>query len=260
MQLFGRGLRRRLPPMVGGDQRRIRLAYSLVLAARHAGPVLRRGDRHGREPRHRGPPVRARPDAVDGRGQRRLLHGGEAPAGPPAPHRAWGPEHVTPPTSARTPARSGPSCARWSGASGDAPARLVVVRCSPTTPRRCSRTCAGATGEHAGRAQPGADSVTVRPRLGPSDEDQVLHDTLGDGADVEVGRGGEVELLLGPYRVAGCACWPGEPHTLGRAFVSGSRHRGAAARRARTRGVPTRRVQPGASVTASQAWRSAVAE
>jgi maltose alpha-D-glucosyltransferase/alpha-amylase len=32
MQIYGRGLRRRLPPMLGGDQRRIRLAYSLMFA------------------------------------------------------------------------------------------------------------------------------------------------------------------------------------------------------------------------------------
>ncbi|WP_210506283.1 alpha-amylase family protein [Naasia sp. SYSU D00057] len=32
MQLYGRGLRRRLPPMVDGDPRRIRLAYSLLFA------------------------------------------------------------------------------------------------------------------------------------------------------------------------------------------------------------------------------------
>ncbi|WP_210480829.1 alpha-amylase family protein [Naasia sp. SYSU D00948] len=32
MQLFGRGLRRRLPPMLGGDPRRIRLVYSLLFA------------------------------------------------------------------------------------------------------------------------------------------------------------------------------------------------------------------------------------
>ena len=32
MQLYGRGLRRRLPPMLGGDQRRIRMAYSLLFA------------------------------------------------------------------------------------------------------------------------------------------------------------------------------------------------------------------------------------
>ncbi|CAN5854380.1 MAG: alpha-amylase family protein [Ilumatobacteraceae bacterium] len=32
MQLYGRGLRRRLPTMLGGDQRRIRMAYSLMFA------------------------------------------------------------------------------------------------------------------------------------------------------------------------------------------------------------------------------------
>ncbi len=32
MQIFDRGLRRRLPPMLGGDQRRIRMAYSLMFA------------------------------------------------------------------------------------------------------------------------------------------------------------------------------------------------------------------------------------
>ncbi|MGH8939873.1 MAG: alpha-amylase family protein, partial [Actinomycetes bacterium] len=32
MQLYGRGLRRRLPTMLGGDQRRIRMAYSLLFS------------------------------------------------------------------------------------------------------------------------------------------------------------------------------------------------------------------------------------
>src|SRR5690606_21722667 len=32
MQLYGRGLRRRLPPMLDGDPRRIRMAYSLLFA------------------------------------------------------------------------------------------------------------------------------------------------------------------------------------------------------------------------------------
>jgi glycosidase len=32
MQVYGRGLRRRLPPMLGGDQRWIRMAYSLMFA------------------------------------------------------------------------------------------------------------------------------------------------------------------------------------------------------------------------------------
>ena len=32
MQVYDRGLRRRLPPMLGGDQRRIRMAYGLMFA------------------------------------------------------------------------------------------------------------------------------------------------------------------------------------------------------------------------------------
>ena len=65
LQLYGRGLRRRLPTMLEGDQRRIRMVYSLVFSLPgHAGSLLRRGDRHGREPRHRGPLQRAGADAV----------------------------------------------------------------------------------------------------------------------------------------------------------------------------------------------------
>ena len=52
LQLYGRGLRRRLPPMLDGDERRDPDGLLPgLLAARHAGAVLRRGDRHGREPR-----------------------------------------------------------------------------------------------------------------------------------------------------------------------------------------------------------------
>ncbi|MFL5827097.1 MAG: alpha-amylase family protein [Thermoleophilaceae bacterium] len=46
MRLFGRGLRRRLPTMVGGDERRIRLAYSLVFSLPGA-PVLFYGEEIG---------------------------------------------------------------------------------------------------------------------------------------------------------------------------------------------------------------------
>ena len=84
MQLFGRGLRRRLPTMLNGDPQRIRMAYSLpVLAPGHAGAVLRRGDRHGREPRRRGSDGGAHADAVDRRGERRVLEGSAVPAAPP---------------------------------------------------------------------------------------------------------------------------------------------------------------------------------
>ena len=46
LQLYGRGLRRRLPPMVDGDRRRIELAYSLAFAL-PGSPVLFYGEEIG---------------------------------------------------------------------------------------------------------------------------------------------------------------------------------------------------------------------
>jgi maltose alpha-D-glucosyltransferase/alpha-amylase len=46
MRLYGRGIRRRLAPMLGGDRRRIELAYSLLFTL-PGTPVLRYGDEIG---------------------------------------------------------------------------------------------------------------------------------------------------------------------------------------------------------------------
>ena len=46
MQLYGRGIRRRLAPMLGGDQRRIRMAYALQVTL-PGTPVLRYGEEIG---------------------------------------------------------------------------------------------------------------------------------------------------------------------------------------------------------------------
>ncbi|GGS72254.1 alpha-amylase [Planobispora rosea] len=46
MQLFGRGLRRRLPPMLGGDLRRLKLAYSVMFSL-PGTPVLFYGEEIG---------------------------------------------------------------------------------------------------------------------------------------------------------------------------------------------------------------------
>ncbi|QBQ56603.1 trehalose synthase [Nitrosococcus wardiae] len=46
MQIYGRGIRRRLPPMFDGDQKRIRLAYSLMFSL-PGTPVLRYGEEIG---------------------------------------------------------------------------------------------------------------------------------------------------------------------------------------------------------------------
>src|SRR5262249_59679878 len=45
-QLYNRGIRRRLAPMLGGDRRRIELAYSLMFTL-PGTPVLRYGDELG---------------------------------------------------------------------------------------------------------------------------------------------------------------------------------------------------------------------
>ena len=46
MQLYDRGIRRRLAPMLGGDQRRLELAYSLMITL-PGTPVIRYGDELG---------------------------------------------------------------------------------------------------------------------------------------------------------------------------------------------------------------------
>ncbi|HSF75231.1 MAG TPA: alpha-amylase family protein [Microcoleus sp.] len=46
MQIFGRGIRRRLPPMMGGDRRRIELIYSLLFTL-PGTPMLRYGEEIG---------------------------------------------------------------------------------------------------------------------------------------------------------------------------------------------------------------------
>ena len=46
MQLYDRGIRRRLAPMLGGDRRRLELAYSLMFTL-PGTPVIRYGDEIG---------------------------------------------------------------------------------------------------------------------------------------------------------------------------------------------------------------------
>ena len=46
MRIYGRGIRRRYPPMVGGDRRRMELAYSLLLS-QPGTPIIRYGEEIG---------------------------------------------------------------------------------------------------------------------------------------------------------------------------------------------------------------------
>ena len=68
------GIRRRLAPLLGNDRRKIELMNGLLFSLPgHAGHLLRRRDRHGRQRLPRRPQRRAHADAVERRPQRRLL-------------------------------------------------------------------------------------------------------------------------------------------------------------------------------------------
>ncbi|TDD46050.1 trehalose synthase [Kribbella antibiotica] len=95
MQVYGRGLRRRLPPMLGNDQTRLKMVYSLLFSL-PGTPVLFYGDEIGMGENL----------AIEGRGAVRSPmqwtdgpNGGFSPAAPPhlaAPvtEGEFGPEHV----------------------------------------------------------------------------------------------------------------------------------------------------------------------
>ena len=121
-----------------------------LLAARHAGPLLRRRDRHGRQHLPRRPQRRAHADAVERRPQRRLLAREPAAALPAGHHRP------------RVPLRGGqrrgaagePAVAALVDEAADRAAQaLPGVRprhasssCTPRT-ARCSRSSASYEGE-----------------------------------------------------------------------------------------------------------------
>ena len=88
--------RRRHPPDQDGLQPAVR-------PARHPGAVLRRGDRDGREPGRRRPAGGADPDAVVGRGQRRVLQRpGRTSCPGSCPRGRTGRSSSTSPTSSAT--------------------------------------------------------------------------------------------------------------------------------------------------------------
>ena len=148
MQLFDRGLRRRLPTMLGGDQRRIRLVYSLMFSL-PGTPVLFYGEEIGMgenldvEGRLS---VRTPMQWSDGPNGGFSTRPGP-PARPPAPRRGSSPPSTsTRSSSAATPTRCGTPCAGSSAPTGRCRRSAGRPwRCSTTTSRRCSPMCAAAT-------------------------------------------------------------------------------------------------------------------
>ena len=203
MQLYGRGLLRRLPPMLDGDPRRLRMAYSLMFSLPgHPGAVLRRGDRDGREPRRRGPAGGAHADAVVGRAaQRRLLRRRAVAAAQPGARRA------------RTGRRRQRRDQRRDRDSLLSFMRELIRRyrecpelgwgessCSTTTARGARATAA------AGRTQPWWRCTTSPARTGQVDLTLAgeaagvrLTDLFTVASELTVGAGGAVSVPLAPY-------------------------------------------------------------
>ena len=96
MQVYGRGLIRRLPPMLDGDPRRIRMVYSLLFSL-PGTPVLFYGEEIGMGENlgRRRPAGGAYADAVVEREERRVLERARRTGCPGScPQGAYGPEFV----------------------------------------------------------------------------------------------------------------------------------------------------------------------
>ena len=106
MQLYDRGIRRRLAPMLDGDRRRIELAYSLMFTL-PGTPVMRYGDELGMgddlQPARA--QLRAHADAMVDRAARRLHPERQADACPSSMTALTATSTSTPPTSGATPIR-----------------------------------------------------------------------------------------------------------------------------------------------------------
>ena len=116
MRSFGRGIRRRVPPMLDGDRRRIELLYSLLFTL-PGTPVLLYGEEIGLgdDQRVEGRATVRVANAVDRRPRRRLHHRR------PGPPLGRGPGQP-----ARRPGRGGPATG---------PRRLRVPLAAPATRR-----------------------------------------------------------------------------------------------------------------------------
>ena len=81
MQLYNRGIRRRLAPMLEGDRRRLELAYSLMMTL-PGTPVIRYGDEIGMGDDLKLPGTELR--ASHGSGPRNRMQGGSPKATSPS--------------------------------------------------------------------------------------------------------------------------------------------------------------------------------
>ena len=199
MQLYGRGVRRRLPPMLGGDERRLRMAYSLMFSL-PGTPVLFYGEEigMGENPDIDGPlwpsarrcSGRTTLSRVLGRADGRALPAGDRRPG-------FGPEQVNVSAQRRDPESLLNWFERLIRRRRESPAArlrpLHLLR--PATPP-CSRTAATGTAATIVAVHNLARrAARAELSLEPGDD---LHDLFGD-RDATVGDDGRAVLDLEPH-------------------------------------------------------------
>nr|BFF10292.1 hypothetical protein GCM10025699_15950 [Microbacterium flavescens] len=141
-RVFGRGITRRLPPMLGGDPRRVRMVYSLLFSL-PGTPVLFYGEEIG---------MGENPDVAGRLAVRTPMqwsdarNGGFSTAAPsrlaaPLPEGGYSPPTSTRRLSSTTRSRCCTSSAAWRRATGSPPrSGGARSRSSSTMRRRCSPT------------------------------------------------------------------------------------------------------------------------
>jgi trehalose synthase len=202
MQLYGRGLRRRLPPMLGGDQRRIRLAYSLMFSL-PGTPVLFYGEEIGmgenldipgriavRTPMQWGPGARG---GFSPNGTRRLTR--------PMPKGLWGPDRVNVADQRRD------ADSLWWFIRGLVRRYRQLPQSGWATPEVLEHPVASVLA-HVSRTDDwamlcvhnfGPDGALVPLTVPGLPADTRLVDVIGERRETDVGSGGTVELEVEPY-------------------------------------------------------------
>ncbi|QYG93199.1 trehalose synthase [Iamia sp. SCSIO 61187] len=201
MQIYGRGLRRRLPPMLDGDPRRIRMVYSLLFSL-PGTPVLFYGEEIGMGEELSAEGRSAVRTAMQWNTHR---NGGFSEAAPsrlaaPVVEGAFGPEHVNVEAQRRDPSsllrfvtllaqryREAPELGWGAMEVLDQPHRSVLAH-------RTSHDGASTIAVH----NLGAEACTVPLQLADEPEGTRLVDQLCDGA-TELDARGRVELELEGY-------------------------------------------------------------
>lgn len=201
MQLYGRGLRRRLPPMLDGDPRRVRMVYSLLFAL-PGTPTLFYGEEIGMGENLEAPGRLAVRTPMQWSGEKNGGFSSAAPSRLPGPVTTggFGPEHVNVAAQRRDPdsllsfvsllVRRYRECPElgWTE---------VDVLDQPVTSVLAMRSAA-AEGVLVTLHNLAGEPVTVPLELGPDHAGQTLVDLLEDG-ETETDDKGRVELPLGAY-------------------------------------------------------------